>query len=277
MNWLKILLSISILYSINGYAEDIKYNKDTIKIAVLDTGYDFNSNWKYSLNMGKFGLKKPKLCKSGHKDFTNTDIQDDHGHGTHIVGLIAKEAKDANYCMIILKTWSPVSKIIGGLANYNAIVYAVDMGVDIINYSGGGKTFYLKEYLAVKKALDKGIVLVMAAGNERERVDYHVLKVSIKDKRTPYYIHRKTGHITTKTPKNTYFPAGYDPRIISVENIDKKGKLLSSSNYGETSYHQEVGDSVMSLIPNNKLAKMTGTSQATAVRTGKIVNKWDIK
>ena len=63
----------------------------TLVVAVIDTGIDAQA------------FNRHVLCKTGHKDFTGTGIQDRHGHGTHISGLIDQYAKsiflgkDKNY------------------------------------------------------------------------------------------------------------------------------------------------------------------------------------
>jgi subtilisin family serine protease len=261
----------------------VKYNKKTIKVAVIDTGFDFSSTWK-----GKKGVVKPKLCNYGHKDLTGTGYRtDNHGHGTHVAGLIAKYAGKANYCLVIIKYYDPKQTGRNNVKNtVKAFQHAINIGVDMINYSGGGSEFNYKEYVVVKKALDKGIVFVAAAGNDNQKIDYHISRLDIKYARQngkillysfkPYYINRNTGVVTDKTPL-MYYPASYDPRIIAVKNIDRKGERVSSSNYGKAFIYQEVGDNVLSLLPNNKVGHMTGTSQAAPTKAGKILKLWGSK
>ena len=54
----------------------------------------------------------------------------------------------------------------------------------------------------------------------------------------------------------------------------KNKKLHPSSNYGDAFLHFENGYRVLSILPNNRYGYMTGTSQSTAIRTGKIVKEW---
>ena len=205
-----------------------KYSSKVV-IAVIDTGFDYTYK------------KDVKLCKTGHKSFVpgieSTD--DDHGHGTHIAGLIAKNAK-TDYCLMILKYYSP--KVRGSnnlLQTIQAFRWAIDNDVDMINYSGGGLEPSETEKELILEALDKNIVIVAAAGNEGS--DF-----------------RKQG----------FYPAMYDKRIIVVGNLAmKKGKVIRapSSNYGDEVDVQVFGTNVESLN-----GKMTGTSQATAIVTGRI-------
>lgn len=254
-----------------------KFNKHTIRVAVIDTGFDFKSTWQNIAN-----ITRPILCEGGvHRDFTGANnINDNHGHGTHITGIIAKYAEHANYCLIIIKNYDP--EIVHNERNtiqslVKSMEYAIQLNVDIINYSGGGDMFSLQEYNVVKKVLNKGILLVTAAGNERVQIDYHVLKVQKqKQRHVPYYIHRKTGHITTQL-QNSFFPASYDSRIIAVISASGNEKHDKFSNYGAAFIHSEPGKKVLSILPDNKIGYETGTSQATAIRTGKILKLWQRK
>ena len=234
---------ILLILSIN-----ISYAK-TIRVAVIDTGFDFKSNW------GKFSnktidtqtglmLRRPKLCKSGHKDFTYTSIQDIHGHGTHVSGIIAKHAENVDYCLVIIKFFTDdANDEMNSLRLVSSIKHAVDLGVDIINISGGGPNPTENEYKVIKKALDKNITIIAAAGNEALYID--------------------------KNSNVKFYPACYDKKIISVQATDTSGILIQSSNHGPIFNGIEIGRNVLSLWPNNSVNRMTGTSQATAVRTGK--------
>lgn len=215
-----------------------------IVIAVIDTGFGFN-------NKGK----SAKLCQFGHRDFTNTNEyfmnsdtvdpvpKDGHGHGTNIVGVIDRYASlyGTNYCLVILKFWDKNMKVINQTdkTGTEAIRYATDIKADFINFSGGGPGFYKPEAEAVKKYIDNGGTFVAAAGNERNDLE-----------KVPYY------------------PAMDDKRVISVGNLYKNGDAAISSNYGRPVTVWEVGEDVEAYG-----IVMTGTSQATAVVTGKMVSE----
>lgn len=237
------------LFSLQSLAD---CKKVPVKIAVLDTGFGYK-------NKGH----EAKLCRFGHKDFS-FDRQftkdyatiaplplDTHGHGTNIIGIIDEYAKKAhiNYCIVVIKYYSNGQSGQENLwATLKAIQYASNIGVDFINYSGGGPEKISLEYSLIKKFIDKGGKFVAAAGNDNHSLDI---------------------------PQNAYYPAMEDKRIIVVGNSDKDGVKSKTSNYGNVVKRWEVGENVTAYG-----ITMTGTSQATAVATSKLVsesnNKCDI-
>lgn len=210
----------------------------TIKIAVIDTGYS-NTVFREDVN----------LCPGEHADFVNNDLflskppVDSilEKHGTNIAFLIDsqidKKYKDS-YCLVIIRYYSYKPKLDYLDKSNKAIEYAISIGADYINYSAGGKTQNPLETKLVKTALDKGIVFVAAAGNESENLD-------------------------TKT----FYPAMSDPRVIVVGNVDGNNNRVDSSNYGKVVDVWEVGHEASA-----GGVTLTGTSQATAIVTGKLVN-----
>ena len=128
-----------------------------------------------------------------------------------------------------------------------AINYAVKNGAQIINYSGGGASFAHDEYVALKAASEKGVLIVAAAGNER-----------------------------SDTSVRPYFPASYQlPTIVSVAGIGAEGKLISASNWGHKTVDVAApGGNILSLQPNQTFGFMNGTSQATAFVSGVAALVW---
>lgn len=219
-----------------------------ITVAVIDTGYG-PSRTKETRD-----IYDATLCKFGHKDFTRgvstVDFRtvdevpvDDHGHGTHVTGLIDTYARQghANFCLIIIKYYNAKSIETENLENtVKAIKYATYIHADFINYSSGGiteKAKSEKEIEAVKEYLDQGGKFVSAAGNERTDID-----------EIPYY------------------PAMDDDRVIVVGNGKSLEDHANTSNYGKRVNAWENGDDVKSYD-----TYMTGTSQATAIHTGKMI------
>jgi len=88
--------------AINSKAETA--NK-LLKIAVIDTGISLDR------------IQDASLCKTGHKDFTGYGLNDNHGHGTHIYGLIDQYAKN-----IKLKTNSDVALLSKTSVSYCQII-----------------------------------------------------------------------------------------------------------------------------------------------------------
>lgn len=244
-------------------------NKNTI-IAVIDTGIDVdhedlkNNLW---VNPGESGLdlKGRNKATNGMDDDQNgfiddihgfnfvsgnANLSDNHGHGTHIAGIIGAEASNKkgisgispNVSLMILKYFDPKVPNTDNLKNtISSIRYAVKMGAHIINYSGGGTDFSQEEFNAVELAEKKGILFVAAAGNERSNSDQH-----------------------------HYYPADYGLKnIISVTAIDPTTEVLSSSNYGVLTVDIAApGQNILSCLPSNSYGLMTGTSQATAFVSG---------
>lgn len=210
----------------------------------MDTGFDFKAAWQPNRDDVP---STPILCPTGHKDFTGKGLNDEHGHGTHIAGLIGKYSGKADYCLVIYKYYDNKGSDINNLNNtLKAFKAAIVEGVDIINYSGGGIARSREECAILKTALDKGIQVVAAAGNERSDLDVY-----------PYY------------------PALCDSRIVVVEGITKFGSRIPASNFSTNKYHtvKELGSDVLSILPGGQYGFMSGTSQATAIHSGKIVHK----
>ena len=261
----------------------VTHGSKNVVVAVIDTGIDINhedikSNlWK---NPGETGLDKNGKDKAsnGIDDDKNgyvddvygwnfvgstNDLTDNHGHGTHIAGIIGAEAGNQKgisgispeVSLMIIKYYDPKVTNTDNLKNtINSINYAIKMGAQIINYSGGGTDYSQEEFEAVKKAEKNGILFVAAAGNERSNSDqFH------------------------------YYPADYKlTNIISVTAMDPSKDVLSTSNFGtETVDIAAPGQNIISTLPGNSYGFMTGTSQATAFVTGAAVlvkaNKPDFK
>ncbi|HMN69585.1 MAG TPA: S8 family peptidase, partial [Bdellovibrionales bacterium] len=180
----------------------------------------------------------------------NNKLDDDHGHGTHIAGIIGAEGGNGigisgvspKVSLMALKYYDAKGSDVNNLVNtVKAINYAVDKNCNIINYSGGGIAPSPEEKTAIERAMKKGILFVAAAGNERSNSDI-----------------RK------------YYPADYGlPNILSVTAIDRFKNVLPSSNYGEQTVDVAApGNDIISTLPNGQYGFMTGTSQATAFATG---------
>lgn len=244
-------------------------NKNTV-IAVIDTGIDEkhedlkNNLWTNPGEAGTDAKGRNKAINGVDDDQNgfiddvhgwnfvsgNNRLEDNHGHGTHIAGIIGAEAGNnkgisgisPNVSLMILKYFDPKVPNTDNLKNtIAAIRYAVKMGAHIINYSGGGTDYSHDEYEAILLADKKNILFVAAAGNERSNSDQH-----------------------------HYYPADYGLKnIISVTAIDPTTEVLSSSNYGVLTVDIAApGQNILSCLPNNSYGLMTGTSQATAFVTG---------
>lgn len=251
-------------------AWNISQGSKRIKVAVIDTGIDINHEdlkenlWKNPGEVG-FDANGKDKATNGIDDDGNGfvddiygwnfvkndhDLADNHGHGTHIAGIIGAVGGNGKgisgvspeVSLMILKYYDPKGYGEDNLKNtIKAIHYAIDNGAHIINYSGGGLEYSADEKAAIEKARKRGILFIAAAGNERSNSDV-----------------------------KKYYPADYNlSNIISVTAIDKKTQVLPSSNFGaKTVDIGAPGNNIYSTLPNNKYGFMTGTSQATAYVTG---------
>ncbi len=234
--------------------------QDPIIVAIIDTGLDFKNS-----ELSQFLWKNPgEIAGNGVDDDQNgfvDDIhgwdfvsrgsqpQDHHGHGSHIAGLILSQIKKISsgplkpsVKLMILKYYDKDFLSTSTLENtIKALRYAVHMKADIINYSGGGSQASGLEYLALKDAFHKGLLVVAAAGNEGRDLT-----------------HKK------------FYPANYPlPNILSITAVDSTNQLLSTSNFSSHFVHLAApGKNQISWLPGSHLGPMTGTSQATALATG---------
>ncbi|WP_413288253.1 S8 family peptidase [Bdellovibrio sp. HCB337] len=242
----------------------------SVVVAVIDTGADVSHEdmdeniWSNPGETGKDSKGRDKATNKVDDDgngfvddvhgwnfvSNNNSLTDNHGHGTHIAGIIGAKAGNnkgisgisPEVSLMILKYYDPKVSGTDNLKNTVAsIKYAVKMGANIINYSGGGTEFSQEEKDAIVEAEKKGILFVAAAGNERSNSDQF-----------------------------KYYPADYGlSNIVSVTAIDPSTEVLSSSNYGvETVDLAAPGQNILSCLPGNTYGYMTGTSQATAFVSG---------
>ncbi|MGE0761986.1 MAG: S8 family peptidase [Bdellovibrionales bacterium] len=235
-------------------------DKKEILIAVIDTGIDethpdlAQNLWQ---NPGETGFDQRGRNKAGNGidddqngfvddvygwDFVrqNPKPRDQHGHGTHIAGLIHQIAPQAK--LMILKYYDPKLRAVDTIKyTASAFEYAAKMGAQIINYSGGGSSQSREEFQALEVAKKLNVLVVAAAGNEGQNSD-------IK----PYY------------------PANYDlSHILSVTAHNPKRQLLETSNFGANNVDLSApGEHIWSTMPGGGYGLMTGTSQATALATG---------
>jgi len=241
-----------------------------IVVCVIDTGADVkhpdlkNNLWVNKGESGKDKLGRERATNGidddndGYIDNVNGwnfvknsgDVSDDHGHGTHIAGIIGAEGGNGigisgvspKVSLMILKYYDAKGTDVSNLVNtVKAIDFGVAHGCNIMNYSGGGVAPSVEEKSAIERAMRKGILFVAAAGNERSNSDV-----------------RK------------YYPADYGlPNILSVTAIDKDKNVLPSSNYGEQTVDIAApGNDIISTLPNGQYGFLTGTSQATAFASG---------
>ena len=223
-------------------------------VAILDTGADFSHR---DLD-GAFWTNPAEIAGNGVDDDRNGfvddihgadvvnddgDPADDEGHGTHVAGIVAARAGNAEggaglapdaQLMIVKVLDDRRSGTASGLAE--GIRYAVAHGARIINTSvnGEGTSRPLQE--AIRAAGAAGALVVASAGNDGRSIDL-----------APSY------------------PASYtDPSIVSVSSTGLGGALSSFSNRGLVSVDVAApGEDILSTAADGGYELRSGTSMAT--------------
>lgn len=231
----------------------ISQGDKAIKIAVIDTGVDYNhEDLKQNIMVNELELNGTAgVDDDGNGyvddvygyDFANNDNDplDGHGHGTHCAGVIGAVHNNIGIAGImahvqILPVQFLTAKGSGSLEGaIKAIDYAVKRGVNIMSNSWGGRGQSQALEEAIAAAEQAGVLFVAAAGNENSNND------------------------TTPT-----LPASIKlDNIVAVGAMDGKGKRASFSNYGTKSVHVFApGVNIYSTVKGNAYKKMSGTSMA---------------
>jgi len=161
-NNFEIFLDKSVPYIGTSHPWELGFDGTGIKIAVIDTGVDYN-------HPDLFGFGKDGKVIGGY-DFVDNDDSpiDTNGHGTEVAGIIAADGQ--------LHGVAPKSKILdyrvsqnGEAVSSDLIIKAIERAIldkaDVINISLGVNLTNKKIDDAVNKAVEQGIVVVTAAGN----------------------------------------------------------------------------------------------------------------
>jgi subtilisin len=139
-----------------------------VKIGIVDSGIDYN----HSDLDGNYG---------GGYDFMNNDSDpmDDHGHGTHVAGIIAAEDNNSGVVGVAPEARIYALKVLNssGSGNWSNVIAALDWarnnGLRIVNHSYGSSSYPGQTVEdAFSSASSAGIINVAAAGNSGSDVEY---------------------------------------------------------------------------------------------------------
>lgn len=203
-----------------------------VKIAIMDTGIDFNNkDLVYVKGINFVGENKE-------------DYKDDQGHGTKIAGIIGARENSFNLLGIAPKSQLYIAKVADHNGNVlfedliKGIDWAIEQSVDIINISLEFPVENEELHNAIKKAANEGIIILASSGNINYEGDARLM-----------------------------YPSGY-PEVISVGMLNVEGKLFSKE-FGEKKVDVFApGEDIISTYFDNKLTLDTGVSYATAYATG---------
>ncbi|NJL78155.1 MAG: S8 family serine peptidase [Richelia sp. RM2_1_2] len=228
------------------------YTGQGIVVAVLDTGVGSNhDDLKQNIwtNQGEIPNNGQDDDGNGYIDDVygwnfdgnNNNTIDVDGHGTHVSGTIAGTKNDFGVTGIAYDAQIMPVKVLDDFGSgsttavANGIYYAVDNGADVINLSLGGSFPSFGIERALEYANSKGVIVVMAAGNNGGE--------------TPLY------------------PARYAEKYgIAVGAIDQDKNMARFSNRAGTdalTYLTAPGVDIYSTLPNNRYDSYSGTSMAT--------------
>ncbi|HEV7281752.1 MAG TPA: S8 family serine peptidase [Pirellulaceae bacterium] len=252
----------------------------SIRVAVVDSGYVLNHE---DLTDAKY-VNSTEFPPNGLDDDGNGFIDDYQGydfydndndpsaghdgfeweaHGSHVAGSIGATGNNdvgiAGVCwdveLMLLRAGA--GRSIGIAAAANAVQYAVDNGAKVINCSFGGPSSEATKRAWMKYAGDRGVLVVVAAGNDGVNID------------------------TSPT-----FPAALgEPNQITVAALDSvnRSSLAGFSNYGATKVHIGTpGVQIYSTVPSsdpadpgvNSYAYFQGTSMASPITAGAAALVW---
>lgn len=220
-------------------AWDLAEGSDNVVVAVLDTGIDSSHpDLKDKIMVGKTFVNEANPL----------DTADGNGHGTHVAGIIGA----------VMGNYAGVAGIAPGVRllpvkvlnddGYGSdwtvaqgIDFAAASGAKIINMSLG--SYYGSGVIqaAVNNAIQKGVLLVAAAGNDGlDHVNY---------------------------------PAAYSG-VLAVSALDSNDSLANFTNYGDQISLAAPGVNILSTYsgpgadPSNPYVYMSGTSMATPFVAG---------
>jgi hypothetical protein len=210
---------------------DIHTGSSGIPIAIIDSGVD-----------PTHPDLADKLLPGYNFIGDNTDTQDVHGHGTAVAGSAA--AMTNNSIGVAGIAWeNPIIPLAvldpSGWATYydisQAITYAADNSVKVMNISLAGPSSSSTLQNAVNYAWNKGAIIFAAAANEN-----------------------------TDTP---YYPAACN-HVVSVAATTSNDSRASFSNYGEWVDISAPGTSILTTTRGGGYGSWNGTSFASPISAG---------
>ncbi len=241
------------LEAVDAYAAwDLIPDAAGIVIAVIDIGIDLDHPdlqpvlWTNEAELN--GVLGYDDDSNGFTDDVNGyDFYNDDGnpqaalgdsHGSHCAG-IAAAAHNNNLGITGLAPEAKIMALRSGQGSsittgFEAILYAVDNGANILSLSWGGYDSSMLERDIIDYALNQGVIVICAAGNDGVT--------------TPYY------------------PAAYEG-TLSIAATNSMGQIWGGSNWGSWVDLAAPGAQIFSTV-NDGYGYLSGTSMATPLVAG---------
>lgn len=238
-----------------------------VKVAVVDSFVDVS----HPQILPRIAVNTGEIPNNGIDDDGNGVVDDYYGasfvsnpgtiktpsaHGSHVTGIIAADPRYGS-----IQGVAPQAQIIpaqfiandGGGSLGDAVLalqYSANRGAKIINASWGGAPCVASLRNTFKELEDKGILIVVAAGNSGRDIDVY-----------PEY------------------PASFNfANQITVAASSISDFMTSWSNSGFNLVHVAApGESILSTTPGNSTAYMDGTSMAAPFVSGAAALLWSAR
>lgn len=249
----------------------------SVVVAVIDTGVDYThpdlqaNMWVNTAEIPGNGIDDDNngyiddiygantVADNGGADGAEGDPMDDHGHGTHVAGVIG--AANNREGIVGVAYNAKIMAVKAGQATgvFNqsdiaeAILYAYDMGADVINMSFGGAACSIAVQDALSTAYTRA-TLVASAGNDGK-----------PNEATDNY--KEYGEYMPNYPAALSY-------VIGVMSVGPLGVESGFTNWDAIAYNgveyemYAPGEGIMSTLPGGKYGRLSGTSMAAPIVSG---------
>ena len=234
----------------NGESFNLESGNHDVVVGIIDTGLDTTHPDLVNNFLGGKNLVPANFKNDSDETGDVNDIEDRLGHGTNIAGTIAANGRTKGVAPNIgFKSYRIFNQYEETNATIcaSAIMAATNDGVKVINlsiscYELKGKCYWtdpktgieykqndMAEYSlfkrAIKYAINNGVIVVAAAGNESQDC--------ANRKELTKYLNKLYGKYGFKYDGLTYQAPATVKGVITVAATDKEDKLALYSNYGE--------------------------------------------
>ncbi len=234
----------------------------SVVVAVIDTGVDYNhpdlkaNMWVNTGEIPNNGYDDDGNgyvddyygCSTIGSEYNhNGNPMDDHGHGTHVAGIIAASNNKEGIVGIAynVKVMAIKAGQATGVFNQSdiaeAIIYAYQMGADVINMSFGGAACSIAIQDALSTAYTTATLVAAAGNSSMPNEGLYAL---------PNY------------------PAALS-YVVGVMSVDRYGTESAFTNYDVKAFTKveyeiyAAGEGIMSTLPDGRYGSLSGTSMAT--------------